>query len=252
MMNVNLNINGEQYTADLHQAIDISIPVSQDQGASAWYVDPPIIEPVRTEHFLGSVKEGGNVNFRNIFFNPHGHGTHTECVGHISEEVYSINKSLNRYFFESVLISVTPEKKDNGDLIISKEELVKTLKNHRPEALLIRSLPNHFDKKVKNYSDSNPPYFSIEAMEYIVEIGVEHLLIDLPSVDREKDDGVLACHHIFWEYPAQINTKKSITEFIFVPDEVKDGMYLLNLQIAPIENDASPSRPVLYKLNKDS
>jgi hypothetical protein len=28
----------------------------------------------------------------------------------------------------------------------------------------------------------------------------------------------------------------------FFVDEVKDGSYLLNLQMAPFENDASPSR----------
>jgi hypothetical protein len=36
----------------------------------------------------------------------------------------------------------------------------------------------------------------------------------------------------------------------FVSDEVKDGTYLLNLQIA-LENDASPSKPVLYAILKD-
>ncbi len=38
------------------------------------------------------------------------------------------------------------------------------------------------------------------------------------------------------------------TELIFVRDEVEDGSYLLNLQIASFENDASPSKPVLYKI----
>ena len=39
----------------------------------------------------------------------------------------------------------------------------------------------------------------------------------------------------------------SITEMIYVPDEIEDGTYLLELQFAPFENDASPSRPVLYR-----
>ncbi|HBB80565.1 MAG TPA: metal-dependent hydrolase, partial [Cryomorphaceae bacterium] len=29
---------------------------------------------------------------------------------------------------------------------------------------------------------------------------------------------------------------------------VPDGVYLLNLQVAPLENDAAPSRPILYSL----
>jgi hypothetical protein len=39
----------------------------------------------------------------------------------------------------------------------------------------------------------------------------------------------------------------TITEMIYVPDNV-DGSYLLNLQIASFENDASPSKPVLYSV----
>jgi hypothetical protein len=40
----------------------------------------------------------------------------------------------------------------------------------------------------------------------------------------------------------------TITEFIFVPNTVLDGTYFLNLQIAPFENDATPSKPILYKV----
>ena len=77
---------------------------------------------------------------------------------------------------------------------------------------------------------------------------INHFLIDLPSVDRENDKGKLAFHHAFWHVPENPNHSKTITEFIFVPESCLDGEYLLNLQVAPIENDASPSRPVLYKI----
>jgi hypothetical protein len=33
-----------------------------------------------------------------------------------------------------------------------------------------------------------------------------------------------------------------------VEDKIKDGHYLLNLQIASFDNDASPSKPVIYKI----
>jgi hypothetical protein len=33
-----------------------------------------------------------------------------------------------------------------------------------------------------------------------------------------------------------------------VCSEIEDGEYVLELQVAPIENDASPSRPLLYKI----
>ena len=87
-------------------------------------------------------------------------------------------------------------------------------------------------------------------MEYIVEQGIEHLLIDLPSVDRESDEGKLLAHKAFWKFPNQIREQSTITELIYVPNKVKDGLFLLNIQIASFEIDASPSKPVLYKLIK--
>jgi hypothetical protein len=59
----------------------------------------------------------------------------------------------------------------------------------------------------------------------IVNLGYEHVMIDTPSVDREVDEGKLACHHIFWDYPDNPQTHRSITELIYVPDSVKDGLY---------------------------
>ena len=103
--------NGKVYKTDLAQPIDISIPMS-DNSARAWYVEPMKIEAVRAGDWIGEVKSGGSVNFRNIFFNPHGHGTHTECVGHISPEVYSVNEHVNKYFFIAELITVLPEQRE--------------------------------------------------------------------------------------------------------------------------------------------
>ena len=98
------------------------------------------------------------------------------------------------------------------------------------------------------------PFFTVEAMEYIVSLGVKHLLVDIPSVDRLFDDGILSAHNIFWETDNKklnlIASKKTITEMIFVPNKIIDGKYLLNLQFAPFVSDASPSRPVLYQINE--
>lgn len=238
-----------QFKVDLSQPLDISIPLrAGEENVSAWYVDPVKIEPVRTEQFTGSVKEGGSVNFRDISFNPHGNGTHTECVGHISEKVYSINQNLKQFFFLAEVISVQPEKKAKGDFVITAKQCAALRKNKDAEAIIIRSLPNEDNKKNKAYSDSNPPYLEKEAVEEMVNSGINHLLIDLPSVDREVDGGVLAAHHAFWEYPKNPQMHRTITELIYVADYIKDGAYLLNLQIASFENDATPSKPVLYAI----
>ena len=101
-----------------------------------------------------------------------------------------------------------------------------------------------------NYSSSNPPYIEAASAAWMREQNIKHLLLDLPSVDREEDGGALAAHKAFWNYPENPRMDATITELIYAPDSIPDGYYLLNLQIAPFENDASPSRPVLYQIEK--
>lgn len=233
---------------NLSKGIDLSIPLSNDdKNPLAWYVKPPQFTPVMEDGWVGSVEKGGAVNFRNIFFNPHGHGTHTECLGHITTEVHSVNQLLNKYFFHAVVISVEPEKKGE-DHVISAQQL-KSLKQYDSiEALIIRTLPNSPDKKSRKYSSTNPPYLDIDCLTIMNELGVCHLLVDLPSVDKEFDNGVLEFHHGFWQVPENPRVDRTITELIYVPNIVKDGEYLLNLQVAPFENDASPSRPIIFEV----
>jgi kynurenine formamidase len=242
------------FQIDLSKPIDISIPLTNtDENPIAWYIEKPEIEPVKFGDWIGKVSEGSSTNFNNIFFNPHGHGTHTECLGHITRDFYSINQCLKQFFFLAKLISVEPEV-FGEDLIITKNQLQKALKTDNIDALVIRTLPNIEGKKHKNYSKTNPPYVSEEAAIFIREKGIKHLLIDLPSVDREEDGGKLLAHKAFWNVKnvATLNDDArldcTITEMIFVPNEIPDGNYMLNIQIASFENDASPSKPILYKM----
>ena len=245
---------GQTFEIDLSKPIDISIPLTNtDANPIAWYIEKPEIEPVQFGNWIGKVSEGSSTNFNTIFFNPHGHGTHTECLGHITREFYSINQCLKKFFFTAELISITPEE-IGEDRIITKSQIELVLNGKTPEAIVIRTLPNLESKKHQNYSKTNPPYLAEEAATYIREIGIQHLLIDLPSVDREEDEGKLLAHKAFWNVKnvAKLNPDArlscTITEMIFVENEIQDGSYILNLQIASFENDASPSKPILYKI----
>src|SRR6185369_3122939 len=114
-MQVSITHEGKIYSIDLHQPIDISIPlIAGERNVNAFYISPMTIEPFRAGSFVGSVNEGGSCNVNNIFFNPHGNGTHTECVGHISKENYTINQCLKKFFFFARLVSINPERID-GD-----------------------------------------------------------------------------------------------------------------------------------------
>ncbi|MCF6280165.1 MAG: cyclase family protein [Flavobacteriaceae bacterium] len=248
-MKVKIKVNNKKYKVNLSKPIDISLPLkASEENVNAWYLDTPKISPVVDENWVASVEKGASVNFNNIQFNPHAHGTHTECIGHITRKFHSVNDSLKTFFFIAELISVSPKIQENGDEIITKKQLENLLKDKKMDALVIRTLPNNKEKKSRQYSNTNPPFLAENAAEYIKEIGVKHLLIDLPSVDKEKDDGKLLAHKAFWNYHGKQRLDATITEFVYVDNIIKDGEYLLNLQIASFENDASPSKPVLYKL----
>ena len=235
------------FKVDLSKPLDISIPLSAKKNPLAWYIDPLTITPVQTEDWIGNVKKGGDVNFNTITFNPHAHGTHTETAGHITEKIHSINACLTQFFFIAELITVAPEVR--GELfVISRKQLLYLLDGKKPEALVIRTIPNTRDKKTKNWSHTNWPFISESGMKQLRQLGIKHVLIDLPSVDPEKDDGYLLSHHAFWNLPEKPRLDATITEMIYVPHSINDGSYLLNLQIASFENDASPSKPVLYAI----
>ncbi|MGM5469452.1 cyclase family protein [Flavobacteriaceae bacterium LMO-SS05] len=243
-----LQYHSKTYKIDVSKPLDISIPLrASKKNVNAWYLDEPKIEPVKMGDWIGKVSEGADVNFNSIWFNPHAHGTHTECVGHITKEFYSINKNLKQFFFLAEVITVAAEKLKD-DFVISKKQIQAALGNKKRDAVVIRTIPNMNDKLSKHYSNTNPTYLLEEAAVYLKEKNIKHLLIDLPSVDKEKDGGKLLAHNAFWNTNGKLRLDATITELIYVPNKVKDGTYFLNLQIAPFENDASPSKPVLYKI----
>jgi hypothetical protein len=197
----------------------------------------------------------GSCNFERVTFIPHCNGTHTECVGHITKQRISVRDCLKDVLMSALLVSVHPTAVGD-DLVIGDGALnnAGVRVNASADALIVRTLPNDDGKLSRVYDDNNvPPYFTTDAMDFIVAGGFKHLLVDLPSIDRLYDEGKLINHRIFWnvepgsfETSAATRVNSTITELIYVPDAVKDGEYLLNLQIAPFESDASPSRPVLF------
>lgn len=241
----------------VNEGIDCSLPLkASNENPTAWYVNAPSIEPVRANGWVGAVNEGGSVNFRDISFNPHGHGTHTECLGHITPEVHSVNGLAANLFYSAELITVDPEICINEDgledRVITAASLNGRLNGMHVEAVLLRTLPNASTKQQQQYSDTNPCFCDVDVIPLLNQAGVIHFLIDTPSVDREKDGGKLVFHHAYWGVPGNKRFDRTITELIYVSDEVEDGAYLLNLQTAPFVNDATPSRPVLYPIHRNA
>ena len=259
-------LRNNKYEIDFSKGFDLSIPmIFNGSQPNTYGVDKAISNPYQDGQFIGDTRKGGPCNFETYTFTPHCNGTHTECMGHITKERISILTCLTDELLPATLISVMPKKTTENyfpnlneeDKVITKEEIKERLKNINPEflkAIIVRTLPNTENKKSLDYMKNTPSFFSIEAMEYLVSLGVQHLLVDTPSVDRLFDNGHLTAHNIFWETKEKVfnpNSKnKTITEMIFAPDSLMDGVYLLNLQIPAFVSDAAPSRPILYKVNE--
>lgn len=243
-------VDGTRYSADLNAPLDISIPLNAGEGNPNCYYTPPVqMDPILGDGFIGSVARGGSCNHQQITLAPHGNGTHTECFGHITEAAEdTINQCLRRFHFLGQLITLTPEIQSNGDAVITWDQVNPLVGRLIPEALIIRTLPNGTDKLTRQYSGTNPPYLEEALCGKLKDLGISHLLVDLPSVDREDDKGRLAAHKAFWNFEDNPRKECTITELIYVDHHISDGWYLLNLQIISLESDASPSKPVLYAL----
>jgi len=250
-MKVKFNKNEITYEADLAAGISISTTFSGiDHLPRAFHAPDVSMEPVRTDDFIGSTTEGGILNFKNLFINPHGNGTHTECVGHIATEPYYIKDTLKKEHHLAQLVTIDPESKDQ-DTFISKRQVEKINFQIGVNCLIIRTLPNNEEDKLKDWTETNPTYIHHEAMEYIVEKGIEHFMIDVPSVDREHDEGKLLAHKRFWNYPGvAVRVRATITEMIYAPSNIEDGLYLANIQVLPLAMDASPSNIFIYKVKE--
>jgi len=83
----------------------------------------------------------------------------------------------------------------------------------------------------------------------ISSLGVQHLITDLPSVDRELDGGALAGHHAWWCLPDHPRKEATITELARLNQPLADGLYLVGLHALPLAADASPSHPLMYPLS---
>ncbi|NNF04552.1 MAG: cyclase family protein [Rhodothermales bacterium] len=227
---------------------------------------------VSTETFTGDVSRGGSCNVSRISIIPHCNGTHTECVGHITRDRIAVSDVVVPGLIPACVVSLTPVSGDStddtstppiasSDRVIDAgiiERALDSLPSGFLQALIVRTLPNDDTKVERHYSDNSAPFFSREAMRRIVDAGVVHLLVDLPSVDRLVDDGAMAAHRTFWGVeestgnPETSSSVKTITELIYVPDTVFDGPCLLDLQIPELVTDAVPSRPVVFPVQPDA
>ncbi|MBV8742110.1 MAG: cyclase family protein [Sinobacteraceae bacterium] len=261
---------GCEVLIDLAQPVVLAIE-QHFAGEQPRHFDAPAAssQPYAMPGFSGAVRSGASCNCSVITLIPHCNGTHTECVGHLTAEALAAQAVIPFGLIPAVLLSVpsleatstsesTTPKPQEGDRLITRRALQAAWPAalpFTPRAAIIRTLPNGQDKLTRDYSAETPPYLSREAAEWLVSVGIEHLVVDVPSLDRSHDEGRLTGHRVFFGLPpgsqqlaAARRPQATVTELAFVPDAISDGPCLLELQSPALAGDAVPSRPLLYRL----
>jgi arylformamidase len=264
-----IQLPGEaEVVTDLSRPFEIAIPLNFTADQPRHFGAPAAsTHPFSVPGFPGSVANGASCNCNVITLIPHCNGTHTECVGHLTAETLDVHRQVPPGLLPALLTTIEPVDAQRapettepapqpGDTLITRHALEQGWPKalpFQPLALVIRTLPNGAAKIRRDYTDSTPPYLSREATEFLVARGIEHLVVDLPSIDRAHDEGRLTAHRVFFGLPRGSQSLESaarpgstVTELAFIPDEIPDGAYLLEIQVPALGGDAVPSRPFLY------
>lgn len=244
-MSSEFKLNLSDMGIDLSAPIDLSIPYRKSGNVNCYYLDDPEFSYFESPEFSGNLSKGGSVNCEKISLYAHASGTHTECALHVAAVQFDMRHVLLSPVLPAILITVQPLQ-IQSDRVITTEQLKALLNGKTSDALIIRTLPNDESKLHVNYSSTNPPYFEPDALSWLREAGFKHLLTDLPSIDRESDDGKLSAHKNWFLINGVASPERTITELIYVPNRVPDGNYGLNIAAPAIETDAVPSRITLY------
>ncbi|GAB5402854.1 MAG: cyclase family protein [Aureliella sp.] len=272
-MKIRFEHDGKTYEADTAAGTSIAIPLQFD-GPQVNHFGAPAatVEPLRLGDFVRKTEAGGSCNVDQLRLIPHCNSTHTETISHIVNQDIWIGHAAEDVCCMAAVVSVPitpavqtdeayrPPLAKTDSLVTAKslKRAIARIAGTQPKALVIRTLPNDAEKRTRKYTEgAGPAFLTVDAMEAINELGVCHLLLDLPSVDRMYDDGLLTNHHIFWGVPEKLHELsgdssqgKTITEMVFVEDDLEDGLYLLNLQIPSFSGDAAPSRPILLPITQ--
>lgn len=268
-----LPLVGPGLAVDLTRPEDLSTRVVFDaEAARAFSLPAARTLPVEVGPFVGDVRRGGSCNCETHVITPHGDGTHTEGVGHLLAERVPVTDLVEPGLLPALVVTVAPARLDTvedmvignhapDDLVVDELSLCEALDaalsiapaGFEPRALVVRTAPGE-ERRAARFSGTNPPYLTPDAALAVRARGIAHLLVDLPSLDREDDGGLLAAHRAFFDVAPRATQlegappRATVTELCAVDAHVIDGAWALALQLAPLDADAAPSRPILFPL----
>lgn len=261
------------WLVDVEHRRDLSLPIRFGAAHSrAFSLPPASSHAVVGGGFVGDVRRGGSCNCETHSLTPHADGTHTEGPGHLLAERVPVTAPAPICL--AVVVRVQPRllgdsvddvsgNHRHDDRVVDRALIedalarvgaIVNVSGLDVSAIVIATESGDVTRAAR-FSGTNPTYLTVDAALFIRERGFMHLLVDLPSIDREDDGGLLAAHRAFFDLPTGLGAvaptsilPRTVTELCVVDDDIVEGPWALFLQVAPIEADAAPSRPLLAAL----
>jgi hypothetical protein len=240
--------------------------------------------PYAAPGFSGEVRRGASCNCATIELTPHCNGTHTESVAHLVDEALDVCDLVPLGLMPALVVSAAPvaaattdEDSDPaprpGDRLLTRAAVLAGWPANlpfAPRALVLRSAAGgtsgvaadadatddgSADVDVDSGADISAPYLTRQLVNELVARGIEHLVVDLPSIDRGRDGGRLCGHRLFFGLPpgstrlAEAARRGcTVTEYARIPATLADGPCALQLTLPRLAGDAVPSRPLVFRL----
>lgn len=265
-----VKLRDRQVQVDLAAPFDLAIPLHFNGKQPVFFGAPAARrEPLTSGDWIGDTHHGGSCNAETLTLTPHCNGTHTECVGHLVNQPIAVTDAVPATLAPAWLATIEGEPAETcadelpndlpaGQTVISRARLGEALVEVPDvflHAVIVRTLPNTIDRQHRNYGDGKPIMFmTTAATQWLVDHDCEHLLLDVPSLDYGADPD-LAAHRVFFGLPSGSRDVSdaqrpqcTITEMIFVDNDIEDGACLLDLQVPAFQADAAPSRPLIYRI----
>jgi hypothetical protein len=256
---------------DLGSAASLARPLAFDGHDPVHFGAPaPRRRALQLPGFSGEVGRGASCNCATLELTPHCNGTHTESVAHLVLEPLDACEVAPLAPLPALLLSLAPRAAGDtdedsdpapqpGDRLLTRAALRAIWPVGMPfvpRALVLRTTaPVAAPAPPAPHDDAIPPYLSRQLVTELVERGIEHLVVELPSIDRSHDQGRLCGHRLFFGLPpGSVRLAEArragctITELAQVPAQWPDGPCALQLTMPRIAGDAVPSRPLLYRL----
>ena len=145
---------GRRLRADFARPLSIAIPLDFGGPQPSCFDAPPAsARPFEAGGFVGDTRAGGSCNCELLTLAPHCNGTHTECVGHVTEERIAVTDCVKGGMVFALLVSLAPvaaatTREDSDprpaadDLLVTAAALQAAAARHvgpAPRALVVKT-----------------------------------------------------------------------------------------------------------------